>query len=136
MIVIDSSALVEALIRGDTTGKAIRARMAAEDRIHAPTLIDYEVTAVLFNLTRAEKLSLATTAAALGLLPRLPIERHAVAPALWRRMHKLYSNLSAYDAAYVALAEHLGPVPLVTCDGRISRAGVARCQVEVHAAHN
>ncbi len=133
MIVIDFSALVEALVHGATTGKPVRARMAMEDVIHAPTLIDYEVTAVLFSLHRGGKADVATVAAALALLPRLPIERHDAAPTLWRRMHSLYANLSAYDAAYVALAEHLGRAPLVTCDARIERAGVARCPIEVVA---
>ena len=46
--------------------------------------------------------------------------RHPVAP-LTQRIWALRQNLTAYDAAYVALAEALG-VPLLTRDLRLSRS--------------
>ena len=46
------------------------------------------------------------------------------------RMWQLRSNLSVYDAGYVAVAE-VHDVVLVTADARIQRAGVARCPVRV-----
>lgn len=46
------------------------------------------------------------------------------------RMWQLRSNLLAYDAGYVAVAE-AHQVTLVTADVRIQRAGVARCPVQV-----
>ncbi len=56
--------------------------------------------------------------------------------ALWplevvrARVWELEDNLSSYDAAYVALAEHLG-APLLTGDARIGRAPGPRCAIEV-----
>jgi len=46
------------------------------------------------------------------------------------RMWQLRSNLSVYDAGYVAVAE-AHDVTLVTADVRVQRAGVARCPVRV-----
>ncbi|HEY2740298.1 MAG TPA: PIN domain-containing protein, partial [Thermoanaerobaculia bacterium] len=43
---------------------------------------------------------------------------------------ELQHNLTAYDAAYVALAEALGAT-LLTCDGRIQRAPGPTASVEV-----
>ncbi|MFG2300193.1 PIN domain-containing protein [Actinacidiphila glaucinigra] len=52
--------------------------------------------------------------------------------ALLDRVWELRADLSAYDASYVALAEHL-KCALVTGDARIERAKAARCPVDVIA---
>lgn len=49
--------------------------------------------------------------------PRLPVDRRPALPLL-PRMWALRENLTAYDAAYVALAEALD-CALLTCDARI-----------------
>ncbi|MCA1845773.1 MAG: type II toxin-antitoxin system VapC family toxin [Actinomycetota bacterium] len=46
------------------------------------------------------------------------------------RMWDLRLDLSAYDAAFVALAEALG-VPLVSCDGRLARAAGSQAPIEL-----
>jgi predicted nucleic acid-binding protein len=60
---------------------------------------------------------------------RLGITRHSTFP-MFERIWELRNNLSAYDAAYVALAEILD-CPLLTGDARISRAAGLRCPVTV-----
>ena len=50
--------------------------------------------------------------------------------ALFDRIWELADNLTAYDAAYVALAEAID-CPLVTADARLSRAAGLRCAVTV-----
>jgi predicted nucleic acid-binding protein len=50
--------------------------------------------------------------------------------SLWPRAWELRTNLSAYDAPYVALAEQLD-APLLTADARLAKAPGPRCVVEV-----
>ena len=52
--------------------------------------------------------------------------------ALLERIWQLRSNLTAYDAAYVALAEALR-APLLTCDRRLSAAPGNRARIELVA---
>ena len=51
--------------------------------------------------------------------------------ALLSRVWELRNNVTAYDAAYVALAETLD-APLVTMDERLARASGVRAAVEVY----
>lgn len=48
------------------------------------------------------------------------------------RVWELRFNLTAYDAAYVALAEYL-QAPLVTCDARLARASGHRAKITLIA---
>ena len=67
--------------------------------------------------------------AGLRLLDAFPLRRHPHAPLL-ARMWALRSHLTAYDAAYVALAEALGAV-LITRDTRLGRVSGLHTTVEV-----
>lgn len=60
----------------------------------------------------------------------LPIMRWSSADALRQRAFQLRNNASAYDAAYLALAESLD-CPLVTRDARLSRATGHAAQIVV-----
>ena len=66
---------------------------------------------------------------ALDDLVDLSIVRYSHGPLL-HRMWALRDNGSAYDAAYVALAEELG-APLLTLDARLARAGGHRAKIEL-----
>lgn len=62
-------------------------------------------------------------------LAELPMKRAAHRPLL-ARCWELRASVTAYDAAYVALAEAL-EVVLVTADRRVARAPGIRCPVEI-----
>lgn len=70
-------------------------------------------------------------AAAVRDLEQLAIDRYPTLRLMWRA-YELRDNVTAYDAAYVALAEVLD-CRLVTADGRRARASGSRCDVEVVA---
>jgi len=124
MVVIDASVQVDALL---AAGPA-RGRLAS-DNLQAPELIDAELLSVLRRLVLAEKLPEGHALQALATADRLGLRRHP-SRSLWPRAWELRTNLSAYDALDVALAEQLN-APLLTADARLARAPGLRCPVEV-----
>lgn len=124
MLVIDASVLVEALL---VAGPA-RERLAIET-LQAPELIDAELLSVLRRLLLAGRLHEGHALRALATANQLGLRRHP-SRSLWPRAWELRTNLSAYDALYVALAEQLD-APLFTADARLARAPGLRCVVEV-----
>lgn len=128
MIVLDASAAVEYLLV-IRAGERIAARLA-DEAIHAPHLLDIEVTHVLRGYVSRRQISAARGAEALEDLASLRARRYAhtrLLPRIW----ELRPNLTAYDAAYIALAEALD-APLVTADARVSRAPGHRARVELY----
>lgn len=128
MIVVDASVLVTTLADDGPAGARARDRLAGCE-LAAPELIDLEVLSVLRRLVAARRLDVRRAELALGDLVDLPMRRCAHAPLL-RRCWDLRRNVTAYDAAYVALAQALGAV-LLTADVRLSRAPALGCAVEV-----
>lgn len=128
MIVVDSSAVVDALTAVAGTDE-LRAHLARDD-LHAPTLVDFEVVSALRGLTLRGHLSATRAQDVLSDFDDLPIHRWPSADALRRRAFQLRDNVSAYDAAYVALAEALN-CPLVTRDSRLARSSGHSAQIEV-----
>ena len=120
MLVADASAVVEILM-ATPTGLAIEQRMfGSEEPVAAPHLLDVEVLHVIRRLNRMNRLTAARCQQALDDLGDLAITRYGheiLRPAMWR----LRKSLTAYDAAYVALAELLD-APIVTCDARLARS--------------
>ena len=98
--------------------------------MHAPTLIDYEVWHAVRGLNLGGKLTEARARAALADFSDLPIQRWPVSDVFHRRAFELRHNLTAYDAAYVALAEVL-ECHLLTRDERLARATGHRATIEV-----
>lgn len=129
MIVLDASAIIELLL-GTARGRAVAARI--EDPavgLHVPHLLDLEVAQVLRRYLRDGELEAAAAAEALADLRSLDLERHSHEPLL-DRIWALRANMTAYDAAYLALAEALDAT-LLTCDARLARSPGARRRVEV-----
>ncbi len=129
MIVVDASAVIEVLLRS-ALGVRVEARLFDHPvALHAPQLLDVEAVQVLRRFEARGELASAQGAAALTLLEAFPLRRHPHEPLL-ARMWSLRANVTAYDAAYVALAEAIGAV-LVTCDARLGLAPGLRASVEV-----
>ncbi len=128
MLVIDAGVLAVALLDDGPEGDGVRSRLVGE-QLAAPSLIDLEVASVWRGLARAGQLDPRRVGLALGDLLDLPIQRVEHTPLL-SRCWELRDNLTAYDAAYVALAEALDAL-LLTADGGMGKANGVRCEVEV-----
>lgn len=116
---MDASAAVELIVRGPASQRVTDRILDAEVSLHAPYLIDLEVAQVLRRYTRGGEISSRRAEEALEWFLNLPINRYPHSPFL-RRVWQLRDNLTAYDAAYVSLAEALG-APLLTLDARLAR---------------
>lgn len=130
MIVVDGSALLEAVVAEGPDPDLVE-RLAADGDLHAPHLIDLEVLQALRRLVRVGEITLDRAVDARRDATDLAIARYPHAP-LSDRIWELRDNLTAYDAAYVALAEVLGVV-LVTTDASLGAAPTARALIEVYA---
>jgi len=119
LVVVDAAAVVDALTAVDGT-EELRVALASDD-LNAPALLDYEVVSALRGLTLRGNLLPARAEDALTDFDDLAIVRWTGGDGLRRRAFSLRHNLSAYDAAYVALAEAL-ECPLLTRDWRLAKA--------------
>jgi predicted nucleic acid-binding protein len=119
--VVDCSIIIR-LLASKPGDELLRQRLART--VHAPTLIDAEVSSVVRGLSITAKPELQISAErALEMLADyagLRIARHPMQP-LQARAFELRHNLTAYDAMYIALAESLG-IPLLTDDGKLAVA--------------
>ena len=129
MIVLDASAAVDWLVQ-TTAAQRIESRIFSRNQsLHAPELLDLEVAQVLRRLVREGTLSASRAEQAIQDLLDLRITRypHAVLlPRIWQLRHKL----SAYDAAYIVLAEKLGAT-LLTRDTKLASAAGHTATIDV-----
>jgi predicted nucleic acid-binding protein len=129
VIVVDASAVLEVLLRTPAASAVERRLFGAKEELHAPHLIDIEVAHVLRRYAKAGEMSAERGREALEDLADLSLRRYphdVLLPRVW----ELRANLSAYDGAYVALAEALD-APLLTRDRRLANAAGHRARVEV-----
>lgn len=118
MIVLDASAALDFILQ-TLAGRRIENRVyLRKESLHAPHLLDLEVTQVLRRLTQQRTLAPKRAEEALTDLMNLRITRYPHSVFL-SRIWQLRHNLSAYDSAYVVLAEQLA-CPLITRDRRLA----------------
>jgi predicted nucleic acid-binding protein len=120
VIVVDASALLEVLLNTPNAGRVADRLFGSGDTLHVPHLIDLEVTQVLRRYAASGALTPDRGTQALQDLVDFPLIRYPhdlFLPRIWELRH----NLTAYDAAYVALAEALD-APLVTRDAALVAA--------------
>jgi predicted nucleic acid-binding protein len=129
LIVVDASALLEILLRTPVAERLMDRALDASERMHAPHLLDVEVTQVLRRLVQRKELTVARAEQALDDLSSLVIERHEHQP-LVKRVWQLRDSISAYDGVYVALAEALN-APLLTCDAKLAGTRGHRAAIEL-----
>jgi predicted nucleic acid-binding protein len=129
MIVLDASAAVDWLLQ-TSAGQRIEKRIySRNETLHAPHLLDLEVTQVLRRLALQAVVSVHRADQAVRDLLDLRITRYPhllLLPRIWQ----LRNNVSAYDAAYIVLAEKLGAA-LVTRDARLASASGHAAPVEL-----
>jgi len=128
VIVADAGVVIEALLHTHETGKAARDLLASDD-VHAPHLLDLEVASVLRRLVATDRVPADIAHRALLSLGESSIIRHPHTLFL-ERIWELRSSVSAYDAAYVAIAER-ADATLVTLDRKLAAAHGPRCTIEV-----
>jgi predicted nucleic acid-binding protein len=123
--VVDASVLTAALIDAGSGGRWAESIIGAGSLI-APELVLVETTNVLRRLERTRDISTLEATGAQRDLLRLDLELFPYAPFA-ERVWELRSNLTTYDAWYVALAEAF-ECPLATLDGKLSRAAGVKCK--------
>ncbi|MGE0667330.1 MAG: type II toxin-antitoxin system VapC family toxin [Sphingomonadales bacterium] len=129
MTVVDASVLVEVLLR-TRAGQALSRRvLRSGETLHGPHLIDIEVAHAIRRATAKGDIAVQRGHDALADLIGFPLRRYrhdVLLPRIW----ELRANVTAYDGAYVALAELLD-APLLTCDGPLARSSGHRARIEL-----
>jgi predicted nucleic acid-binding protein len=94
--------------------------LIADDELHAPSLIDYEVASALRGHVLGGKLSETGLEDAVDDFRALQVERYPLA-AMIHDVLDLRDNFTVYDAAYVVLAQALD-AQLITADAKLTEA--------------
>ncbi|SDC03889.1 Predicted nucleic acid-binding protein, contains PIN domain [Raineyella antarctica] len=109
MIVVDASAMVEALVGRGVSDALLD---ALSDEIHAPCLLDVEVLSVLGGLLLGGRIDSAAAEEARHDYFAFSLTRHEIGP-LADRIWQLRHQYTSYDASSLALGLHqarlLGP---------------------------
>lgn len=129
MIVLDASAAIDWILQTPAGQRVDKRIFSQNESLHSPHLVDLEVAQVLRRLVREQAVSVYRADEAIRDLLDLRITRYphsVLLPRIWQ----LRGNFSAYDAAYVVLAETLGAT-LLTRDTRLASAAGHHATVEL-----
>ena len=129
MIVVDASAVLEALLRTPAARAVEKRLFEASQTLHAPHLLDVEVAQVVRRYAANGEIDAERGRMALDDLADLPLRRYPH-DFLLQRVWDLRNNLTAYDAMYVALAEVLD-APLLTRDKRLAASPSHHARIEL-----
>ena len=128
LAVVDASVLAAFYAADDRRHSRVVDRLKVGDALLAPAHLDAEVVSALRGMARTNLRLEQLVPRALTHLAGFPIRRMPLAPLL-DRIWELRHNITAYDAAYVALAEMLDAV-LITCDAKLIAAAGLRCRFD------
>lgn len=120
MIVVDASALIEVLLNTPSGSRITERLFDGQETLHAPCLLDIEVAQVLRRYALAGELTANRGLQAMEDLADFPLTRYPhdlFLPRIWELRH----NVTAYDAAYIALSEALDAL-LLTRDAKLASA--------------
>lgn len=127
MRVVDASLAVDALVVAGPHGDAARAILREEHVLRVPAVFRAEAASALRAMVAREELAESRARGALADLRSMREEEYPFSPFA-ERAWELRTNVTVYDAWYVALAEQLG-VALVTADHGLAAAPGPRCPV-------
>ncbi|HEX5370339.1 MAG TPA: type II toxin-antitoxin system VapC family toxin [Dehalococcoidia bacterium] len=130
-LVVDASIVVAALVDEGPNGVWAEGMLTSDDLV-APHLVRVESTNVLRRAIDSGRLSIQEASLAQLDLMALRMQLFPFEPFA-TRIWELRTNLTAYAAWYVALAEAFG-LPLATLDRRLARAPGPRCEFLVPPA--
>jgi predicted nucleic acid-binding protein len=127
-VVIDANLLVALALdarRGKQVEKHLREWKAAGETLHSPALMPYEIASALTRVFAAGALDAQQVTVAWNKITAVPVKLHGLAdgPGVVALAQQLQRH-SAYDAAYIALAQQLD-ADLWTLDGPLARNAAA-----------
>jgi len=128
MIIVDASAILELLLRTPLAGKVEDRLFSPGTGLHAPHLLDVEVTQTLRRYNLLGELTDERGQQALDDYLSLSIVRYPHDIFL-QRAWDLRNAVTAYDALYLTLAEALS-APLLTCDRHLARSAGHTVRIE------
>jgi predicted nucleic acid-binding protein len=124
--VVDASLIVRLLT---SQSRAIADVVAGYDSHHAPSHLDVESVNALRGMLLGRQLGMSKFEMFVGRMPMVPVTRHEIGPLI-PRIVSLANNATAYDAAYLALAEVLD-ADVLAGDAALARVPGITCRVRV-----
>jgi predicted nucleic acid-binding protein len=129
LIVIDASAVIELLLNSPAGAKVADRIFIEGESLHVPHLLDLEVAQVLRRYALSREITAQRASQALDDFNDLRLHRYAhfdFIPRIW----ELRTSMTAYDAAYVCLAEALNAT-LLTCDIKLRNSHGHTARIEL-----